>query len=97
MKPETEARLAALRERMVATETGLVAVAPGSHMQWLLGFTPASDERACLLLPGSRSTEINRLLPVFDRGQVAIITDGDAFLGLITRIDLLNYLRRRAQ
>ena len=38
---------------------------------------------------------IEALLPVFDRGQVAIITDGDAFLGLITRIDLLNYLRRR--
>ena len=35
------------------------------------------------------------LLPVFDRGQVAIIVDGGKFLGLITRIDLLNYLRRR--
>jgi cystathionine beta-synthase len=40
---------------------------------------------------------IEALLPVFDRGQVAIVTNGDAFLGLITRIDLLNYLRRRAQ
>ncbi|KFL37074.1 pyridoxal-phosphate dependent enzyme [Arenimonas donghaensis] len=35
------------------------------------------------------------LLPVFDRGQVAIVVDGKRFLGLITRIDLLNYLRRR--
>ena len=35
------------------------------------------------------------LLPVFERGHVAIVTDGDQFLGLITRIDLLNYLRRR--
>jgi cystathionine beta-synthase len=40
---------------------------------------------------------IEALLPVFDRGQVAIVTDGEVFLGLITRIDLLNYLRRRAQ
>lgn len=40
---------------------------------------------------------IEALLPVFDRGQVAIVTDGDHFLGLITRIDLLNYLRRRVQ
>ena len=40
---------------------------------------------------------IEALLPVFDRGQVAIVTDGDRFLGLITRIDLLNYLRRRVQ
>ncbi|MDR7194162.1 pyridoxal-phosphate dependent enzyme [Luteimonas terrae] len=40
---------------------------------------------------------VEALLPVFDRGQVAIVTDGDKFLGLITRIDLLNYLRRRVQ
>ena len=40
---------------------------------------------------------IEALLPVFDRGQVAIVMDGNAFLGLITRIDLLNYLRRRVQ
>ena len=37
------------------------------------------------------------LLPVFDAGHVAIVMDGDKFLGLITRIDLLNYLRRRVQ
>ncbi|WP_149194740.1 pyridoxal-phosphate dependent enzyme [Luteimonas suaedae] len=40
---------------------------------------------------------IEALLPVFDRGQVAIVVDGDRFLGLITRIDLLNWLRRRVQ
>jgi cystathionine beta-synthase len=40
---------------------------------------------------------IESLLPVFDRGQVAIVKDGLRFLGLITRIDLLNYLRRRVQ
>ncbi|RPD87762.1 pyridoxal-phosphate dependent enzyme [Luteimonas sp. 100069] len=40
---------------------------------------------------------VEALLPVFDRGQVAIVTEGEEFLGLITRIDLLNYLRRRVQ
>ncbi|UHQ22697.1 pyridoxal-phosphate dependent enzyme [Lysobacter sp. 5GHs7-4] len=40
---------------------------------------------------------IESLLPVFDRGHVAIVMDGERFLGLITRIDLLNYLRRRVQ
>ncbi|NZA25329.1 pyridoxal-phosphate dependent enzyme [Luteimonas sp. SJ-92] len=40
---------------------------------------------------------IEALLPVFDRGQVAIVVDGERFLGLITRIDLLNWLRRRVQ
>jgi len=40
---------------------------------------------------------IESLLPLFDRGHVAIVADGDRFLGLITRIDLLNFLRRRVQ
>ncbi len=35
------------------------------------------------------------LFPVFEQGLVAIVCDGPAFLGLITRIDLLNYLRRK--
>ncbi|MEO6688100.1 MAG: pyridoxal-phosphate dependent enzyme [Dokdonella sp.] len=39
---------------------------------------------------------IEALMPVFDAGHVAIVVDGAKFLGLITRIDLLNYLRRRA-
>lgn len=40
---------------------------------------------------------IEKLLPVFDKGHVAIVMHGERFLGLITRIDLLNYLRRRVQ
>jgi len=40
---------------------------------------------------------INRLMPIFDRGHIAIVMDGEKFLGLITRYDLLNYLRRRTQ
>jgi cystathionine beta-synthase len=36
---------------------------------------------------------INDLLGVFDRGRVAIVMEGDKFLGLITRTDLLSYLR----
>ena len=38
---------------------------------------------------------VEALLPVFDRGHVAIVMDGEAFVGLVTRIDLLNHLRRR--
>src|SRR6266403_3953040 len=40
------------------------------------------------------SAKINDLLGVFDRGRVAIVMDDDKFLGLITRTDLLSYLRR---
>jgi cystathionine beta-synthase len=46
-------------------------------------------------LPASAS--VGALLPIFDKGHVAIIMDKDRFLGLITRYDLLSYLRRRAR
>jgi len=35
------------------------------------------------------------LLPIFEHDHVAIVLQGERFLGLITRIDLLNHLRRR--
>lgn len=52
MTEQTTRRLAALRERMTATGTGLIAIGPGSHMDWVLGFHPHPDERPCLLLIG---------------------------------------------
>jgi cystathionine beta-synthase len=39
---------------------------------------------------------VEDLMPIFDRDFVAIVMDGEQFLGLITRVDLLNYLRRKA-
>ena len=40
-----------------------------------------------------RSAPLEALLPILDEGKVAIVVDGDRFLGLITRVDLINYLR----
>ena len=45
----------------------------------------------------SVNDDVDSLLPIFNKGHVAIVMDGDKFLGLITRYDLLTYLRRRAQ
>lgn len=39
---------------------------------------------------------LEALLPLFDRDEVAIVLDGREFLGLITRVDLINHLRRAA-
>jgi cystathionine beta-synthase len=38
---------------------------------------------------------IDSLLPIFAQDRVAIVVEDKTFLGLITRIDLLNHLRRR--
>ena len=42
------------------------------------------------------SAPVEDLMPIFSRDFVAIVMDGEQFLGLITRVDLLNYLRRKA-
>jgi cystathionine beta-synthase len=42
------------------------------------------------------SAPVADLMPIFNSDYIAIVKDGDQFLGLITRVDLLNYLRRKA-
>ena len=55
------------------------------------GEARANEDRKC---PAeSPKASIPNLLEVFERGRVAIVMDGDKFLGLITRTDLLSYLR----
>jgi cystathionine beta-synthase len=43
------------------------------------------------------TAKIEELLPVFDAGHVVIVADTDAFYGLITRVDVVSYLRRLHQ
>jgi cystathionine beta-synthase len=57
---------------------------------------PVSTAMATTLQVLDVKSPIELLMPLFDAGHVAIVMDGEKFLGLITRIDLLNYLRRRA-
>ncbi len=58
---------------------------------------PVSTAMASRLNVLDVHSSIEDLLPVFAAGHVAIVVDDTKFLGLITRIDLLNYLRRRVQ
>ena len=44
-------------------------------------------------IPVNAKTE--SLFPIFDKGNIPVVVDGDQFLGLITRMDLLNHLRRQ--
>ena len=36
---------------------------------------------------------LNDLIPIFERDHVAIVMDGQTFVGLITRVDLINHLK----
>jgi cystathionine beta-synthase len=40
--------------------------------------------------------KLDCLAPLFERNEVAIVLDGDKFVGLITRIDLINHIRLNA-
>jgi len=55
----------------------------------------AAMESHLVTVPPSAS--VDQLMEIFNRGLVAIVVDGREFLGLITRIDFLNWLRRRTQ
>lgn len=57
---------------------------------------PVRDAMVADLESVQVDASIDELLPIFENDHVAIIMDGDEFLGLITRVDLLHYLRRRA-
>ncbi len=56
---------------------------------------PVTEAMESHLVTVPPDAPLSRLMEIFDRGMVAIVMDGDEFLGLVTRIDLLNWLRRR--
>jgi cystathionine beta-synthase len=57
---------------------------------------PVSSAMTARLTTVQATDPMDALLPIFDNDQVAIVLDGREFAGLITRIDLINYLRRAA-
>lgn len=73
MNEQTATRLMALRQRMNDTGTGLVAIAPGSHMDWVLGFHPHPDERPCLLLIAAEKETF--LMPALNAEGTRAFTD----------------------
>jgi cystathionine beta-synthase len=60
------------------------------------GFTrPVAEIMARTLVTVAPDAPLPQLIEIFKRGMVAIVVDKGEFLGLITRIDLVNWLRRR--
>jgi len=43
------------------------------------------------------AAKIDELLPIFDAGRVVVVADEENFYGLITRVDVVSYLRRQHQ
>ena len=47
-----QSKLDSVRVLMKENHVDLIALGPGTHMKWLLGFNPSPDERPCMLLMG---------------------------------------------
>ena len=76
----------------IVSETDILLAVTGNPD----GFTmPVSEAMAKNLVTIEARQSIDALPPIFERGMVAIVMDKDEFLGLITPIDLLQYLRKR--
>jgi len=55
---------------------------------------PVRDYMTTQLVTVSPDAPLDSLFTLFDRGLVPIVCDAGKFLGLITRIDVINHLRR---
>ncbi len=42
------------------------------------------------------SAPLKALLPIFENNEVVLVCDGDTFVGLLNRIDLINHIRLHA-
>lgn len=66
-------RLAALRASLRETGNDMIALGPGPHMHWLLGFEPHGDERLLLLL--ITETGIGFVMPALEADSASQHSD----------------------
>jgi Xaa-Pro aminopeptidase len=68
-----ENKINSLRLRMKDSNVDLLVLGPGTHMRWLLGFSPYPDERPCMLLIGKEKETF--LMPSVNAEDVRKKTD----------------------
>lgn len=79
----------------IIDESDILAVVEGPYDgRWNRFNAPVGGAMTAELNTLQASQTLDALLPVFERNEVAIVFDGEEFIGLITRIDLINHLRR---
>jgi cystathionine beta-synthase len=76
----------------IIDESDVLYAVFGSGDRWRAQVAQYMSSRLKTVPP---NTPVEQVMQIFAAGMVAIITDGDRFLGLITRSDVLNYFRRR--
>jgi cystathionine beta-synthase len=72
-------------------ESDLLAAVEGGQQHFR---DPVASAMVAKLNTLQANEPLDALIPIFERDEVAIVLDGREFLGLITRVDLINHLRR---
>jgi cystathionine beta-synthase len=72
-------------------ESDLLAAVEGGQEHFR---APVASAMVAKLNTLQANEPLDALVPIFERDEVAIVLDGREFLGLITRVDLINHLRR---
>jgi cystathionine beta-synthase len=94
-------RTADISQVPVLDSGGPVGILDESDLLMAVG---EDEERFSLPVRSAMTTRLETLPPsatihsvydILNQGLVALIMDGEEFVGLITRTDLLNYMRRR--
>jgi cystathionine beta-synthase len=96
MKLYDVSQLPVLREGRIAgivTEEDILLEVYGNPRHFNEPVSAAMESKLVTLSP---EEPVEKLREIFERGMVAIVVDRGEFLGLITRMDLLNWLRRRS-
>jgi len=80
----------------IIDESDVLSVVEGPYdSRWDRFAAPVESAMATELHTLQADRSLDALLPVFERNEVAIVFDKSEFVGLITRIDLINHLRRK--
>ncbi|MDR3436015.1 cystathionine beta-synthase [Telmatospirillum sp.] len=76
----------------ILDESDVLMAVFGDHARFQ---EPVKSAMATRIETIAAAAPLSELVAVFDKGHVAIVVDAGRFLGLITRIDLINHLRRK--
>jgi cystathionine beta-synthase len=81
----------------ILDESDILTAVEGADAERAAKFkTPVGDAMTRQVKTLQAHQPIDSLLRVFDRDEVAVVLDGEEFMGLITRVDLINHLRLAA-
>jgi cystathionine beta-synthase len=81
----------------ILDESDVLAAVEGRDSRRAKGFADLVSSAMTSKVKTLRADEpLESLLRVFDRNEVAVVLDGEAFMGIITRVDLINHLRLNA-